>query len=55
MLEYIACICHIVACITGSEEIRQLANLIQCIADIVWCTVCGCMQVGVVLGFLLTP
>ena len=25
-LEYIACVCHIIACITGSEEIRQIAN-----------------------------
>eukprot|EP00798_Chlamydomonas_sp_ICE-L_P023030 gene23030-30224_t len=43
-LEYLACICHIVACITGSGEIQQAAQIIQCIADIVWCSVCGCMQ-----------
>ena len=45
-LEYIACIFHIIACITGSEEIRQIANCIQLIADLVWCSVCACMQVG---------
>ncbi len=43
-LEFIACICHIVACIVGSDELRALAHLVQCIADLVWCSVCACMQ-----------
>lgn len=37
-LQYIACICHIAACVTGSGEMAQLASLVDCIADIVWCT-----------------
>jgi hypothetical protein len=37
-LQYLACVCHIVACIVGSDELNQLANLIDCLADIVWCT-----------------
>lgn len=28
----------------GSDEINQLAQLLDCIADILWCTVCACMQ-----------
>jgi hypothetical protein len=37
-LQYLACVCHIVACIVGSDELAALANLIDCLADIVWCT-----------------
>ncbi|KAG1678288.1 hypothetical protein FOA52_013909 [Chlamydomonas sp. UWO 241] len=44
VLEYIACVLHIVACIIGSEELRQAAQIVQIIADIMWCTVCACMQ-----------
>lgn len=36
--QYIACVCHIIACITGNDDIAALANLIDCIADLVWCT-----------------
>ncbi|GAX84725.1 hypothetical protein CEUSTIGMA_g12147.t1 [Chlamydomonas eustigma] len=44
VLEYIACVCHIIACITGNRDIQSLAQLIQLIADLVWCSVCACMQ-----------
>jgi len=44
VLEYLACIFHIIACITGSDEIRMAANILQIISDVVWCTVCACMQ-----------
>lgn len=35
--QYLACVCHIVACVTGSDELSALANLIDCIADAMWC------------------
>lgn len=44
VLEYVACICHLVACITGNNEIRMAADIIRLIADLVWCSVCACMQ-----------
>jgi hypothetical protein len=37
-VQYISCICNIVACITGSEEMAQLANIVDCLADIAWYT-----------------
>jgi hypothetical protein len=37
-LQYLACVCDIAACISGSSEIAELANLIDCLADITWCT-----------------
>lgn len=42
--QYLACLCSIAACLTGSEEIGDLAQFLDCIADILWYTVCGCMQ-----------
>lgn len=43
-MQYFACICSIAACLTGSDEINDLAQLLDCVADILWCTVCACMQ-----------
>lgn len=43
-LQYLACILHIAACITGSDELASIANIVDCLADIAWCTVCACMQ-----------
>lgn len=37
-LQYIACVFHIVACITGYEEVRLAAQIIQLIADLAWCS-----------------
>lgn len=41
---YFACLCSIAACLTGSDEINQLAQVLDCVADILWCSVCACMQ-----------
>ncbi|PON62918.1 PLAC8 family protein [Parasponia andersonii] len=43
-LQQIACIFSIVAMIVGSEEIQQASQLLSCLADMVYCTVCACMQ-----------
>ncbi|KAG2490484.1 hypothetical protein HYH03_011113 [Edaphochlamys debaryana] len=42
VLQYISCVCHILACFF--EELREAAAIIDCIADLTWCTVCACMQ-----------
>ncbi|KXZ51535.1 hypothetical protein GPECTOR_12g498 [Gonium pectorale] len=41
-LQYLSCICHILACFFS--ELHEAAQLVDCIADIAWCTVCACMQ-----------
>jgi hypothetical protein len=28
----------------GSSEINDLAQFLDCVADVLWCTVCACMQ-----------
>ncbi|KAK8658093.1 hypothetical protein V6N13_036305 [Hibiscus sabdariffa] len=43
-LQQIACIFSIVAMIVGSGEIQDAAQLLNCLADMVYCTVCACMQ-----------
>ncbi|KAF5841005.1 hypothetical protein DUNSADRAFT_14712 [Dunaliella salina] len=43
-MQYVACLCHIAACVTGSGELQEAARLVDCLADLMWCTVCGCMQ-----------
>ncbi|XP_050238950.1 uncharacterized protein LOC126688331 [Mercurialis annua] len=43
-LQQLACICSLAACITGSDEIGDLANMLTCLADLVFCSVCPCMQ-----------
>ncbi|XP_009621941.1 uncharacterized protein LOC107786677 [Nicotiana tabacum] len=43
-LQQLACICSIIACLTGSEEIQDAAQLLNCLSDFVYCTVCSCMQ-----------
>ena len=51
-LQYIACIFHIIACVSGINEVHQAAQIIDCIADIVWCrwvsveVVGGCASAG---------
>lgn len=42
--QYLACICWLAACITGSEEINDAAQLLDCVADVLWCSVCSCIQ-----------
>lgn len=46
-LQFLSCICNIVACLTQNEAIDAAADLTDLIADIVWCAVCGCMQTQV--------
>ncbi|KAL3349098.1 hypothetical protein AABB24_022301 [Solanum stoloniferum] len=43
-LQQLACICSIIACLTGSEEIQDASQLLNCLSDVVYCTVCSCMQ-----------
>jgi hypothetical protein len=46
-LQYLACLCQIAACLLGSDELQELANCISWISDLVYCSVCACMQVSV--------
>ncbi|KAF3629661.1 hypothetical protein FXO37_28837 [Capsicum annuum] len=34
----------LIACLTGSEEINDAAQILRCLSDVVYCTVCSCMQ-----------
>ncbi|KAL3743555.1 hypothetical protein ACJRO7_018777 [Eucalyptus globulus] len=43
-LQQLACICSLVACLTGSEEIEDASQCLSCFSDMVYCTVCACMQ-----------
>ncbi|KAL2635989.1 hypothetical protein R1flu_007468 [Riccia fluitans] len=43
-LQQLACIFSIIACIIGGDELEAASNLLNCAADAVYCTVCGCMQ-----------
>ncbi|XP_071937293.1 uncharacterized protein [Coffea arabica] len=43
-LQQLACICSLIACIVGSEEIEDAAQMLNCLADMVYCSVCPCMQ-----------
>jgi hypothetical protein len=40
----LACCCSVLACASGSDEIRVLANCLTCAADIGFCLLCGCLQ-----------
>ncbi|CAI0470284.1 unnamed protein product, partial [Linum tenue] len=37
-LQQLACICSCVACLTGIDEIGDLADLLTCLSDIVYCS-----------------
>ncbi|CAH8380640.1 unnamed protein product [Eruca vesicaria subsp. sativa] len=43
-LSQVACIFSIVACLVGSEELSEASQILSCCADMVYCTVCACMQ-----------
>mmetsp|Transcript_2487 Transcript_2487/g.5152 ORF Transcript_2487/g.5152 Transcript_2487/m.5152 type:complete len:324 (-) Transcript_2487:393-1364(-) len=43
-MQQLACICTIIAMLTNDDSIDQAANFVDLIADIVWCSVCACMQ-----------
>ncbi|XAR54041.1 hypothetical protein NMG60_11029023 [Bertholletia excelsa] len=40
----LACIFSIIACITGIDELEQASDILNCLANMVYCTVCACMQ-----------
>ncbi|XP_052171557.1 uncharacterized protein LOC127787538 [Diospyros lotus] len=44
VLQQVACIFSIVAMIVGSSEIQEASRLLSCFADMVYCSVCACMQ-----------
>ncbi|RDX76120.1 hypothetical protein CR513_43926, partial [Mucuna pruriens] len=43
-LQQLACIFSIIALIVGSSEIQEASQLLSCLAEFVYCTVCACMQ-----------
>ncbi|MCO5602468.1 hypothetical protein L7F22_056600 [Adiantum nelumboides] len=43
-LQQIACIFSIVAAIVGGGELNEAADLLSCLANAVYCSVCACMQ-----------
>ncbi|KAK4411421.1 hypothetical protein Sango_0215100 [Sesamum angolense] len=42
----LACIFALLAMITGIDEVEDMAQLLDCIADMIACVVCPCMQVS---------
>ena len=36
--QYLACLCDIAACLSGSQEIAEIAHIIDNIAQIIWCS-----------------
>ncbi|AQL06226.1 hypothetical protein Zm00014a_037967 [Zea mays] len=45
-LQQLACICSLVACIVGNSELSEAAHVISCMSNLVYWTVCSCMQVN---------
>ncbi|XP_023547403.1 uncharacterized protein LOC111806364 [Cucurbita pepo subsp. pepo] len=43
-LSQLACICSLIACLLGSEELQETAHIMSCLSNFVYCTVCACMQ-----------
>ncbi|CAI5481131.1 unnamed protein product [Closterium sp. Yama58-4] len=43
-LEQLACIFAILACILQSDSLQDAAQALRCMADVVYCSVCACMQ-----------
>ncbi|XP_016440236.2 uncharacterized protein LOC107766038 [Nicotiana tabacum] len=44
VLGYLACLCRILAVVTGDDEIEELAHVLTCMSDTVYYSVCACMQ-----------
>ncbi|XP_062201490.1 uncharacterized protein LOC133904018 [Phragmites australis] len=44
LLQQLACICSLVACILGNSQLSEAAHVISCMSDMVYWTVCSCMQ-----------
>ena len=36
--QYLSCLCDIAACLSGSDEIRLLADAIDIAAQLIWCS-----------------
>ncbi|XP_059301610.1 uncharacterized protein LOC132053544 isoform X2 [Lycium ferocissimum] len=43
-LQQVACIFSCIACITGNDELQEASQVLNCCSDMVYCTVCSCMQ-----------
>ncbi|TVU48551.1 hypothetical protein EJB05_08192 [Eragrostis curvula] len=43
-LQQVACIFSLVAAIVGSEELSEASQILSCMSDMVYWTVCACMQ-----------
>ena len=43
-MNQLACICRIAAMVSNNDAIEQAADIIDCIADTTYCSVCACMQ-----------
>lgn len=43
-MQQLACVCQVAACITGDESLAQLADLISFLAEVLWWSVCACLQ-----------
>ncbi|CAO2835583.1 unnamed protein product [Amaranthus hypochondriacus] len=43
-LQQLSCICSLIACIIGDDDLQDLAQCLNCVSDSVFCTVCACMQ-----------
>ncbi|CAL8465263.1 g4798 [Coccomyxa elongata] len=43
-MQYVACLCNIAACLSGNDELGELAHCTDNIAQVAWCSVCACMQ-----------
>lgn len=43
-LQQLACICSLLACIVGNQELSEASQAISCVSDMVYWTVCSCMQ-----------
>lgn len=46
-LQYLSCVCNIIACLTDVPFIDDAAEVIDQLASIAWCSVCACMQTQV--------
>ena len=43
-MQYLSCICRLAACISGNDELDAMADAVECVADLTYCSVCACMQ-----------
>uniref|UniRef100_A0A0V0HX73 Putative collagen alpha-1(III) chain-like n=2 Tax=Solanum chacoense TaxID=4108 RepID=A0A0V0HX73_SOLCH len=44
VLGQLACLCRIAACLTGDEGLEDAAHILTCLSDMVYYSVCACMQ-----------